>query len=159
MFYLKAQAQALQGGVCLQCSVSGTKPRAYRVECTCLSREEPSYSRAALAKPAFCERQKVLRTPLLLPPAALVGIVFLLGSWGLQTAQMYVTVLNVGAEAFQKCMLHVLFRICGHFPKSAIQQLLVERLSDRALCWQGAPYWLYRVGPECWPLMPSLCNM
>lgn len=73
---------------------------------------------------------KVLLTLPLLPPTALVGTV-LLGSWGLQTAQMYVTVLNVGAEAFQKCMLHVLLEFCGHFPQDCNSAVVEEAV------WQG----------------------
>jgi hypothetical protein len=35
---------------------------------------------------------------------------------------------------------------CGHFFKSAIQQLLERRLPYSALCWLGVPSWLCRDG-------------
>lgn len=137
--------------------IPDSKPRPYRLGHACLSWEEPSHSRELLPALLFCERQKVLLTLPLLPPAALVGTVSP-GSWGLQTAQMYVTVLNVGAEAFQKCMLHVLFRILWPFSQECNSAVVGEE-ADRALCRQGAQYWLYRVGPECWHLRPSMCSM
>lgn len=67
---------------------------------------------------------------------------------------MYVTVLTVGAEAFQKCMPHVLFRILWLFPQECKSAVVGKRPSDRALCWHGTPYWLCRDRPEFWPLMP-----
>lgn len=134
----------------LQCASSQiSAPGLYRVGYVCWSQEELAHPGAALARPAFCERQKVLLTLPLLPPTALEGTALRPGPRG-----VHVTVFNVGAEAFQRCTLHVLFRILWPFSQECGSAGVGQRLSGRAWCWQGTPHWLCRDRPECGPLMP-----